>query len=91
MFKQYIFLLILSLFSIQGFAAGCPDGSEPVRSISADDTYFVFECGGNSNKIDFQIINLTDFEDSYFTDKADYASSKMTNTITKNLVLIYPY
>ena len=90
MFKQYIFLLILSLFSIQGFAAGCPDGSEPVKSISADGTYFVFECGGSSNKIDFQIINLTDFEDSYFTDKADYASSKMINTITKNLVLIYP-
>ena len=90
MFKQYIFLLILSLFSIQGFAVGCPDSSEPVGSKSADGTYFVFECGGNSNKIDFQIINLTDFEDSYFTDKADYASSKMTNTITKNLVLIYP-
>ena len=45
MFKQYIFLLILSFFSIQGFAAGCPDGSEPVKSLSADGTYFVFDCG----------------------------------------------
>ena len=36
MFKKYIFLLILSFFSIQSFAAGCPDGSEPVKSISAD-------------------------------------------------------
>ena len=88
--KKLLLLLTLSFFSIQGFAAGCPDGSEPVKSLSADGTYFVFECGGSSNKIDFQIINLTDFEDSYFTDKADYASSKMTNTITKNLVLIYP-
>jgi hypothetical protein len=28
-------------------AKGCPDGSEPVRSISADGTYFVYNCGGN--------------------------------------------
>lgn len=90
MFKKYILLLILSFFSIQGFAAECPDGSEPVKSLSADGTYFVFDCVGISNKIDFQIINLTDFEDSYFIDKANYASSKMINTITKNLVLIYP-
>ena len=42
--KKLLLLLALSLFSIQGFAAGCPDGSEPVKSISADGTYFVFEC-----------------------------------------------
>jgi len=88
--KSLLLILVLSFLSIQSFAGSCPDGSEPVKSISADGTYFVFECGGSSNKIDFQIINLTDFEDSYFTDKADYASSKMINTITKNLVLIYP-
>ena len=44
MFKQYIFLLILSLFSAQSFAGSCPDGSEPVKSISADGTYFVYNC-----------------------------------------------
>ena len=61
MFKQYIFLLILSLFSIQGFAAGCPDGSEPVRSISADGTYFVFECNGNDN------LNLSSIDEEKYT------------------------
>ena len=45
MFKQYIFLLILSLFSAQSFAGSCPDGSEPVKSISADGTYFEYKCG----------------------------------------------
>ena len=41
---------MLSLYSIQGFASSCPDGSEPVKSISEDGTYFVFNCGGgNSN------------------------------------------
>ncbi len=49
--KKLFLLLILSLFSIQGFAAGCPDGSEPVKSISADGTYFVYNCGNNSDNV----------------------------------------
>ena len=43
--KKLLLLLTLSFFSIQGFAAGCPDGSEPVKSISADGTYFEYKCG----------------------------------------------
>ena len=46
--KNLLLILALSLFSIQSFAESCPDGSDPVRSISADGTYFVFSCeGGN--------------------------------------------
>ncbi|WP_435189068.1 FG-GAP repeat domain-containing protein [Pseudothioglobus sp. nBUS_23] len=41
-------LLILSFFSAQGFAGSCPDGSEPAKSISADGTYFVYNCGGSN-------------------------------------------
>jgi len=44
--KKLLLLLIISLFSIQSYAGSCPDGSDPVRSISADGTYFVFNCGG---------------------------------------------
>ena len=44
--KKILFIFVLSLYSIQGFASSCPDGSEPVRSISADGTYYVFNCGG---------------------------------------------
>jgi len=47
--KNLFLLLILSLFSIQGFAGSCPDGSDPVKSISADGTYFVYNCGGQSS------------------------------------------
>ena len=47
--KKLFILLILSFFSIQGLAAGCPDGSEPVKSVSADGTYFVYNCGGASS------------------------------------------
>ena len=42
--KKLLLLLILSFFSTQSFAAGCPDGSEPVKSISEDGTYFLYHC-----------------------------------------------
>ena len=47
--KSLLLILVLSFLSIQSFAAGCPDGSEPVKSVSADGTYFVFNCGGGIN------------------------------------------
>ena len=47
--KKLFALLILSFFSIQSFAGSCPDGSDPVRSVSADGTYFVFNCAGSIN------------------------------------------
>ena len=47
--KNLFFLLPCLLFSIQSYAGSCPDGSDPVKSISADGTYFVFKCGSSSN------------------------------------------
>jgi CubicO group peptidase (beta-lactamase class C family)/endonuclease YncB( thermonuclease family) len=47
--KKLLLLLILSLFSLQSYAGSCPDGSDPVRSISADGTYFVYNCAGSIN------------------------------------------
>ena len=46
--KKLFLLLILSFCSIQGFAASCPDGSEPVKSVSADGTYYVYNCSKNN-------------------------------------------
>ena len=48
--RKFLILLILSFFSAQGLTAGCPDGSDPVKSISADGTYFVYNCGGGSTE-----------------------------------------
>ena len=42
--KKLLLLLILSFFSTQGLTASCPDGSEPVKSISADGSYFEYKC-----------------------------------------------
>jgi len=47
--KKLLLLLVLSFFSTQGFAGGCPDGSEPVKSISADGTYYEYKCGADNN------------------------------------------
>ena len=47
--KKISLVLILTLFSILSYAGSCPDGSDPVRSISADGTYFVYNCGGAKN------------------------------------------
>ncbi|SVB92733.1 uncharacterized protein METZ01_LOCUS245587, partial [marine metagenome] len=48
--KKLLLLLILSFFSTQGLAAGCPDGSEPVKSVSDDGSYFVYNCGGGNEQ-----------------------------------------
>ena len=47
--KKLFLLLVLSFFSAQSLAGSCPDGSDPVRSISADGTYFVFSCQSNTD------------------------------------------
>ena len=46
--KKLFLLLILSFFSAQSFAGSCPDGSEPTKSLSADGTYFVYNCDSSN-------------------------------------------
>ncbi|SVE07125.1 uncharacterized protein METZ01_LOCUS459979, partial [marine metagenome] len=62
--KKLLLLIILSFFSAQSFAGSCPDGSEPVKSVSADGTYFVYNCGNSSNDGGAKT-TITAFDDSY--------------------------
>ena len=62
--KKLLLLLILSFFSAQSFAGSCPDGSEPVKSVSADGSYFVYNCGNSSNDGGAKT-TTNDFDDSY--------------------------
>ena len=48
--KKLLLLLALSFFSAQSFAGSCPDGTEPVKSVSDDGTYFVYNCGGGNEQ-----------------------------------------
>jgi len=48
--KKLLLLLTLSFISAQSFAGSCPDGSEPVKSVSDDGTYFVYNCGGGNEQ-----------------------------------------
>ena len=42
--KKLFLLLLLSFFSAQSLAGSCLDGDEPIKSVSADGTYFVYNC-----------------------------------------------
>ncbi|MDA9319280.1 alginate lyase family protein [Candidatus Thioglobus sp.] len=42
--KKLFLFFVLSLLSLQGYSANCPDGSEPTKTISADGTYFEYKC-----------------------------------------------
>ncbi|WP_435188505.1 heparin lyase I family protein [Pseudothioglobus sp. nBUS_23] len=60
--KKLFLLLILSFFSLHSFAGSCPDGSDPVKSISADGTYFVYNCGGGNEKASSSTAKSLKFE-----------------------------
>ena len=47
--KKIYLLLSLILLSAQSFAGSCPDGSDPIKSVSDDGTYFVYKCGGGGS------------------------------------------
>ena len=60
--KKLYLLLILTLLSVKSFAGDCPDGSDPIKSISDDGTYFVYKCGGGSNNNNSKVNTSTNKE-----------------------------
>ena len=62
--KKLLLLLALTFLSAQSFAASCPDGSEPVKSVSEDGTYFVYNCSNTSDKKTIETENLTQNDES---------------------------
>ena len=76
--RKLLILLILSFFSAQSFAGSCPDGSEPVKSVSDDGTYFVYNCGGSNNAKDTK-----ESEAESPSSKSIYVSDKIYNDFIK--------
>ena len=60
--KKLFLILILSFLSAHSIAGSCPDGSDPVKSISADGTYFVYNCGGGNEKASSSTAKSLKFE-----------------------------
>ena len=48
--KKIYLSLVLILISSQSYSSTCPDGSEPIRSVSDDGSYYVFNC--NTDTLD---------------------------------------
>ena len=80
--KKLLLLLILSFFSAQGLAGGCPDGSDPVKSISADGTYFVYNCG-NTNTSSSNTSLITEINPVYHSGW-EQLSNSMTGLSSHN-------
>ena len=79
--KKILFIFVLSLYSIQGFASSCPDGSEPTKTISSDGTYFEFKCG--NKKAD-------EFEDNSGILYADEAKEMLDDHVKQSELLKVP-
>ena len=47
--NHFLIFLILAIMSSASFAGSCPDGSDPIRSISADGSYYEFKCESTNN------------------------------------------
>lgn len=77
--KKILFIFVLSLYSIQGFAGSCPDGSDPIKSISADGTYFVFNCGSVSNKNSSSVDSSSSNSSSSDTQNKNFEVDKNTS------------
>jgi len=80
--KKLLLLLILSLFSTQGYAGSCPDGSDPVKSISADGTYFLYNCG-NTNTSSSNTSLITEINPVYHSGW-EQLSNSMTGLSSHN-------
>ena len=56
--KKLLLFLILSFLSTQSFSKSCPDGSKPVKSVSTDGSYYVYNCDGINEQSDSSSANL---------------------------------
>ena len=67
--KKLFLLLALSFLSAQSFAGSCPDGSDPVKGLSADGTYFVYNCEGSVKASDIN------FPGNFYTNEIESCSA----------------
>jgi len=88
--KKLLLLLILSLFSTVSFSASCPDGSDPVKSVSDDGTYLVFNCGGSSS-VDNSVTTINTTKSGTVSLSSDVQQSTTTGNWFPDEVMYSPH
>jgi hypothetical protein len=68
-------------------AGGCPDGSEPAKSVSADGTYFVYNCGGQSSSSSVASSNTGTVEIAMKPDTGDWLNESIYPLTVKKKML----
>ena len=89
--KKLLLLLILSFFSAQGYAASCPDGSEPTKTVSADGSYYEFKCDADSKQSN-NSLGIDTYGDSFSMDGGTVSIPKNANPNYETLrYFLYKY
>ena len=57
--KNIYLLLVILLISFQSHASKCPDGSDPVKSVSDDGTYYIFTCNQEDSNNSIKDTNVS--------------------------------
>ena len=57
--KNIYLLFIFLLISFQAHASKCPDGSDPVKSVSDDGTYYIFTCNQEDSNNSIKDTNVS--------------------------------
>ena len=88
-------LLIAFLLGIIGFsgtsiAGSCPDGSDPIKSISEDGTYFVYNCGGAKDSTPKTNNNTTSTNKRSFAESPEIKSHSADLDVKNHEVVFSP-
>ena len=57
--KNIYLLLVILIISFQSHASKCPDGSDPVKSVSDDGTYYIFTCNQEDSNNSIKDTNVS--------------------------------
>ena len=83
--KKLFLALTLLFISSLSLAGDCPDGSDPIKSVSDDGTYFIYKCGGgtsdNSN-------SSNDTSNNNISNSTTNKKSRNSKTLNKSSTIV---
>ncbi len=83
--KKLFLALTLLFISSLSFAGDCPDGSDPIKSVSDDGTYFVYKCGeGTSDNSN----SSNDTSNNNISNSTTNKKSRNSKTLNKSSTIV---